>query len=441
MGVLSRIFGRGSTAPVRADDARVEPELVKKANDTSADALLWQDNFLSVPSVTGIQINQSTALNASAVMACVTMLAEDVAKLTPRIWRKKPDGSRTEATDHYLYELLYRPNDWQNWFEFCEQMQCSLIMRGNAFAVIARNGRGLPVKLIPVNADWVSLWETPDGDLFYRVTPQGLHLMAELRDQPFLIPFADMLHVRGFSMNGLLGVSRIVLAREAIGLFLAQEQQAARWMANSARPSGYLTTEAKLTPEGAARMAADWRASVTGIRNTGSTPVLEQGVKWQGMSLTASDLEFIAARQFQLQEIARIFRIPPHMIGELSRSTNNNITQQGQEYVNYTISSYTRRWEMKLDTTFDLRREGLEVDFDMSELLRADLTSRMNIYRTGIMSMVMTPDEARIDAGLPPMGGDAAKLQFPANMARDGSQSTGTAPDDAGRPPADQPKD
>ena len=441
MGVLSRIFGRGSTPPVRAEDARVEPTLVAKSNDTSTDALLWQDNFLSVPSVTGIQINQSTALNASAVMACVTMLAEDVAKLTPRILCRNADGSRTEAKDHYLYELLYRPNAWQDWLEFAEQMQCSLIMRGNAFAVIARNGRGLPVKLIPVNADWVALWETADGDLFYRVTPQGLHLMAELRDQPFLIPFEDMLHVRGFSMNGLLGVSRIVLAREAIGLFLAQEQQAARWMANSARPSGYLTTDAKLTPEGAARMKADWQASAAGIRNTGSTPVLEQGVKWQGMSLSASDMEFIASRQFQLQEIARIFRIPPHMIGELSRSTNNNITQQGQEYVNYTISGFTRRWEMKLDTTFDLRREGLEVDFDMSELLRADLASRMNIYRTGIMSMVMTPDEARIDAGLPPMGGDAAKLQFPANMARDGSQSTGTAPDDAGRPPADQPKD
>jgi HK97 family phage portal protein len=242
-------------------------------------------------------------------------------------------------------------------------------------------------------------------------------------------------------MNGLLGMSRIVLAREAIGLFLAQEQQAARWMGNGSRPSGVLTTDNKLPPEAAQRMATDWKSSMSGLQNSGKTPVLEQGVKWQAISMKADDLEFIASRQFQLQEIARIFRIPPHMIGELSRSTNNNITQQSQEYVNYTISGYTRRWEMKLDSTFGLRRDGIEVDFDMKELLRADVATRYNNYRTAIMSMFMTRDEARIDDGRAPMGGDAGKLQFPANMAREGSQSTGTAPDDAGRPKDGEIKD
>jgi len=436
MGVLSRIFGAGADAPERR-----EPSLETRSTDTTADALLWQDNFLSVPSVTGIQINQGTALNASAVMACVTMLAEDVAKLTPRVWRRMENAARSEAKDHYLYELLHQPNDWQNGFEFVEQMQASLIMRGNAYAVISRNGRGQPVKLVPVNADWVALWEAPSGELFYRVTPQGLHLMAELRGQPFLIPFSDMLHIRGFSLNGLLGVSRIILAREAIGLFLAQEQQAARWMGNSSRPSGVLTTDNKLTPDAAKRMADDWKANMTGLQNTGRVPVLEQGVSWQPVSMVAKDLEFVASRQFQLQEIARIFRIPPHMIGELSRSTNNNIVQQSQEYVNYTISGYTKRWEMKLSSTFGLRRDGIEVDFDMTELQRADITTRYQNYRTGIMSMFMTPDEARIDDGRAPLGGDAGELQFPANMASAGSQSTGTAPDEAGRPKDGEMKD
>lgn len=436
MSFISRIFGGGG-----APTDRVEPQLVAKSNDTSQDALFWQDSFLSVPSVTGIQINQSTALNASAVMACVTMLAEDVAKLTPRLWRRMEDRSRQEEKSHFLYELLYQPNDWQNWMEFCEQMQCSLIMRGNAYAVIKRNGRGQPINLVPVNADWVALWEAPGGELFYRVTPQGLHLMAELRDQPFLIPFEDMLHIRGFSMNGLLGVSRIILAREAIGLFLAQEQQAARWMANGARPSGILSTDNKLTPDAAKRMSEDWKASMTGLQNSGKVPVFEQGLKWHSLSMSSSDMEFLSSRAFQLQEIARIFRIPPHMIGDLTRSTNNNIVQQSQEYVNYTISGYTRRWEAKLCSTFGLRREGLEVDFDMAELLRADIKTRFENYRTAIMSMVMTPDEARIDAGLPPKGGAASELQYPANMASAGSQSTGTAPDGAGRPADGEIKD
>jgi HK97 family phage portal protein len=410
-----------------------------KSTDAAADALLWQENLWSIPSVTGISINQQTALNATAVMACVTMLAEDVAKLPANIYRRRPDGSREAVKDHFLYTLLEEPNDWQNWLEFCEQMQCGLILRGNAYAVILRNGRGVPVRLVPINPDRVALWQGVDGALFYKVTPSGFHEMAILRDQPFMIPAEDMFHIRGFSLNGLLGASRIMLAREAIGLGLAQEQQAARWMGQGAKPSGVLTTDQKLTPEAAKRISDDWKAMLGGLQNSGKTAVLEQGLKWQQLSMTSSDLEFIASRQFQLQEIARIFRVPPHMIGELSRSTNNNITQQSQEYVNYTLTGFTRRWQAKLSSTFQLRRNDLFVDFDFGVLTRADITARYNAYRTGIMSMFLTPNEARLDDGRDPKeGGD--KLYQPQNMAEAGSQSTGTAPDDAGRPPNDQPK-
>src|SRR5579885_1726662 len=267
-----------------------------KSTDTNADAFLWGDNLWSVPSVTGISVNQQTSLNAAAVMACVTMLAEDVAKLPPSLYRKKSDGSRELAKDHFLYDLLDEPNAWQNWMEFCEQMQCGLILRGNAYAVILRNRRGIPEQLVPINPDRVALWQGAGGDLFYRVTPFGLHEMAILRDQPYLIPADDVLHVRGFSLNGLLGASRIMLAREAIGLALVQEQQAARGMGQGAKPSGVLTTDQKLTKEAAERISADWRAMIGGLQNSGKTAVLEQGLKWQSLSMTSSDLEFIASR-------------------------------------------------------------------------------------------------------------------------------------------------
>ena len=180
-------------------------------------------------------------------------------------------------------------------------------------------------------------------------------------------------------------------------------------------------------------MAADWKAKHSGLANTGNIPVLEQGLKWQPMSLSSIDMEFISARAFQLQEVCRIFRVPPHMVGELTRSTNNNIGQQGQEYVNYTLSGYTSRWSSKLSSQFGLKRQGLFVDFDYRAITRGDLAARYNAYRTGIMSMFMTPNEARIDDGRNPLeGGD--KLQQPQNMAAAGSQSTGTAPDGAGRP-------
>lgn len=418
----------------RSDRSALVPA---QRNDPNLDSLLWGSSLYSVQSVTGVSINQYTALNATAVMAAVTILAEDVAKLPWSVYRN-PDGeARKEAKDHYLYDLLQEPNGYMDGLEFREMMQVGLILRGNAYAPIIRNARGRPVKLIPVNPDWVQLWEAPSGELFYRVTPNGLHMLAELRDLPKMIPFEDMLHIRGFSSNGLLGASRIALAREAIALSIAQEQQAARWMGNGAQPSGILTTDQKLTKEAADRMADDWKKLHSGLQNAAKTAVLEQGLKFEKLTMSSSDLEFLASRRFQTEEIARIFRVPQHMMGVLDRSTNNNIAQQAQEYVNYTLTGYTNRWRAKMSQAFGLRREGISVEFDYRELTTADMTSRISNWRTAIMSMIAKPDEARIDLGMPPEGGEAAKLHFPQNMAAAGSQSTGTAPDEAGRPPKD----
>jgi HK97 family phage portal protein len=384
-------------------------------------------------SISGVEINQLTALNATTVMAAVTMLCEDFAKLTPTIYRKNADGSRTEARDHELYPLLYRPNDYQDYFQFAEMMQFSLVMRGNAYAVRIRNGRGVTTRLIPVNADWVALWESPDGGLFFRVTANGLKMRAELAGQPFLIPAEDIVHIRGFSMNGLLGASRIVLAKEAIALSLGYERQAAQYMSQGANQSGILTTDQRLSPEAAARMAADWKEKKSGLQNAGKILVLEQGLKYQATTLTASDAEFIQARNLQIQEITRIFRIPAHMLGDLARSTNNNISQMAQEYINLTMSSYTQRWKWVLDVAFDLRAQGLFIDYDLTQLARADQTARYNNYARGIAGGFLKPNEARIDDGKDP-DPKGNELFQPSNLAALGSQSTGGGADGGGRP-------
>jgi HK97 family phage portal protein len=404
-----------------------------RSTDTTADALLWGDQLWSVPSTAGVEINQQTALGAVCVMACVMMLTEDVAKLPVSLYRLRSDSSREQITDHPLALLLEEPNEWQDWLEFAEMVQVGLVLRGNGYAVIIRDWRGRPVKLVPINPDRVALWETPTGELFYRVTPFGLHEMAELREMPFLIPAADVFHLRGLSVNGLLGASRIAVARDAIGLTLAQERQAAQWIGAGSKPSGVLSTDQKLDGPTIERLKGRWKELNAGLQNAGKAAIFEAGLKWTPLSLSAQELEFIAARQFQVQEIARMFRIPPHMIGELSRSTNNNIVQQAQEYVNYTVSGYTRRWKVKLSKTFGLAKDGIHVAFDLTELVRADITSRYNAYRVGIMSGFLKPNEARVDDGRDP-DPDGEKLLQPSNMAVMGSQSTGTAPDDAGRP-------
>lgn len=420
--------------------------LFKSLSGTS-DLALWNDLGWSSPSVTGININQFTALNSSAVLACTTMLAEDVGKLPWSIYRHADDKSRTEAKDHFLYDLLQEPNDWQNGLEFREMLQTGIILRGNGYAIIKRDGRGRPIALYPWNPDRVMEWlATSGGRIFYRLLAQNMHEMALIEDlkpqmvgSNDLLPFDDMLHIRGFSLDGLLGMSRIALAKEAIALGMSQEQQAARWMGQGARPSGMLTTDQKLTPDAAKRLETDFKQNVSGLQNSGKVIVGEQGLKFLPFSMTSSDLEFIASRQFQLQDIARIFRIPPHMIGELSRSTNNNIAQMGQEYVNFTLTGYTNRWRAKLSSTFGLRRDNLTVEFDYRDLTTADMTARINNWRTMVMSMLATPNEGRIDLGMPPSDDpEADELHYPQNMAAAGSQSTGTAPDGAGRPEGSQ---
>lgn len=403
----------------------------KRSGDVGGNEFGWSP--WSAQSITGVEVNQLTALNATTVMAAVTMLCEDFAKLTPGIFRLHADKSRSEANDHELYPLLYQPNDYQDYFQFAEMMQFSLVMRGNGYAVRIRNNRGVTIKLIPVNADWVALWEAPDGSIFYRVTPNGLHMMAELRGQPFLIPAEDMIHIRGFSMNGLLGASRIVLAKEAIALSLGYERQAAQYMSQGANNSGVLTTEQKLQPGAAERMGADWKEKKSGLQNAGKILILEQGLKYQPTILSAADAQFIAARNLQIQEITRIFRIPAHMLGDLARSTNNNITQMAQEYINLTMSSYTQRWKWVLDVAFGLRKQGLFIDYDLTQLARADQTARYNNYARGIMGGFLKPNEARIDDGRDPDPKGNELLQ-PANMSEMGSQSTGTGADGGGRP-------
>lgn len=403
----------------------------KRSEDGAAGDFGWAP--FSAHAVSGVEINQLTALTATTVLASVTMLCEDFAKLTPAIFRKQPDGGRQEANDHELYPLLYQPNDWQDYFQFAEMMQFSLVMRGNAYAVRIKNGRGVTIKLIPVNADWVAIWESPDGGLFYRVTPNGLKMMAELSGQPFLIPAEDVIHVRGFSMNGLIGASRIALAKEAIALSIGYERQAAQYMSQGANTSGVLSTEQRLDPAAAERMATDWKRTKSGLQNAGKILVLEQGLKYVPTILSAADAEFINARNLQIQEVTRIFRIPAHMLGDLARSTNNNISQMAQEYINLTMSSYTRRWAWVLDVAFGLRKQGLFVDYDLTQLARADQTARYNNYARGIAGGFLKPNEARIDDGRnPDPKGD--ELLQPQNLAAAGSQSTGGGADGGGRP-------
>ncbi len=252
-------------------------------------------------------------------------------------------------------------------------------------------------------------------------------------------------------MNGLLGLSPISLARESIGLAIAQEQLASRWAGNSAKPSGILTTEQKLTPEAAKRLADDWKTLNSGLFNAGKTAILEQGLKWQALSMTMQDMEFIASREFQLAEIARIYRMPPHMLGVVMRATGNTITQLAQEYLNYTLSTWLEMWEQRIPFTFDLDTDELFIEFDVDRLLRADIATRFAANRVALGGAGWrTVNEVRADEGQEEVEGgdivfrpvntlpidddtldDTSKTKQPAV----GSDQTGEGGEGGGRPP------
>lgn len=407
-----------------------------RQNDWSEDEQLWAGSQFTTHSATGIAINQTNALAATTFYACVMMLSEDVAKLKPLLFTPREDGGRDLVTNHWLVNLLRKPNDWQTGFEFRQMMMAQLLIRENAYAVICRTRGGRPYKLIPVNSDRVAIWEAPSGELFYRVTPLGLHEMAELQGQPFLIPAEDVIHLRGLSINGLLGSSRIVLHRDAIGLSIAQEQQQARWMRSDSNPGGILTTDNRLGPGTAKRVADDWRTLNSGMSNAGKVAVLEQGLKFNKLGLSATDMDFINGRQYQRQDIALIFRIPPHMIGVAQgRSSGAGVVdQQAAEYLNFTLTGHTQRIGEKFDQAFNISGMGMFMDWDYSILTRADQATRYTSYSKGIAGGYLKPNEARIDDGRNP-DPDGDKLWKPTNVAYAGSDTSGVAPDDAGRPP------
>jgi HK97 family phage portal protein len=382
---------------------------------------------------TGLVVSQATAMQVSTVYACVAIRAEDVARCTPSLVRE--DKPWEAVKDHAVAEIFRRPNRVQTWFEFAEQLEAALLLRTNAYAVCLRDSRGNPLELIPVNPDWVQVLESPGGHLFYSVGRAGLWLQAVLGGMPQAIPAEDVLHLRGLSFNTVLGAARLAFARETFGLALAQERQAAKWSANASRPSGVLTTEGTLTDEQAKRAKAEWQALNSGIENTGSTAVLEGGLKWAQMQMTSVDAEFMASRTFTVEEICRFFRMPPHKVGHMGGATKGNIAAQDQDYVNNTVMPDLERIEQKLVRFFGLDREGLAVNLDEEKLLRADIKTRTESNRAAIMSMQLTPDEARAKERREPKGGKADELQFPLNLAARGSHAEGVAPDDAGRPP------
>lgn len=299
----------------------------------------------------------------------------------------------------------------------------SLTLRGNAYIVILRNYAGRPIKLLVIQPDRVTILEASTGELFYQVNRGSTFENAQLGNQPLAIPSEDIIHIRLMGYNGLIGLSPVGQARETMGLSLVAEQHQARLLANGARPGGVLKHPKTISDNALARLRNNWNNAQGGTENAGKTALLEEGMEWTPLGMTSVDAEFMAGRKFSVEEICRWFRMPPHMVGHLERSTNNNIAVQGTEYLTHSLSPYLERIEAAMDRALGLSEEGLYLEFQTEGLTRGDALTAARTDEIQRRGGWMTANEARERRGMNPVeGGD--KLSEP-NKSR---------PDPTGRP-------
>lgn len=367
-------------------------------------------------SSSGITISQDVALTQSAFYGAVKIISEDVAKLPLRVKKRSADGGSVIAKKHPLSKVLAKPNSWQTLFELLEFAVFCLVVRGNAYVVILRDGKGRPEQLVPISPDRVTLLTDTEGDIWYQIGRGSQHEQAVLRDQPLTIPARDVLHIRGLSRNGLVGMSLLEQARETLGLAIATELHGARLFAAGARLSGVLEHPGRLSDNGATRLRAMFDSTFSGVNNFGKTAVLEEGMKYTTIAMTSTDAEWLASRKFQVEEIARFFRIPLHMLQSLDKASFNNIEHQSRSYYDQTLMSYLERIEAAFDTKFDLESDDCYTEFDTSKLLRADMKSRYEAYAIARQWGWKSANDILVAEGDNPIGPSGDIYLVPMNM-------------------------
>jgi HK97 family phage portal protein len=344
-------------------------------------------SFFFGGTTSGKSVNERSAMQTTAVYSCVRILSEAIAGLPLHTYQYKPDGGKEKAIDHQLYYLLHdEPNPEMTSFVFRETLMSHLLLWGNAYAQIIRDGRGNALALYPLLPDRMTVDRTSAGKLYYEYrTDTGTVI---LRNE-------EILHIPGLGFDGLLGYSPIAMAKNAIGMAIACEEYDAKFFANGANPGGVL--EHPGVVKDPARVRESWNAVYQGSENAHRVAVLEEGMKFQSIGIPPEQAQFLETRKFQINEIARIFRIPPHMVGDLEKSSFSNIEQQSLEFVKYTLDPWVVRWEQAIQKSLILPSEKRTyfVKFNVDGLLRGDYASRMNGYATGRQNGWLSTNDIR----------------------------------------------
>ena len=348
----------------------------------------WQNThaFFFGPTPSGKTVNERTAMTTSAVYACVRVLAETIASLPLHVYQRTERG-KEKAMDHNLYYLLHdEPNPEMTSFVFRETLMGHLLLWGNAYAQIIRDGRGKVIGLYPLLPNRMEVSRTEKGELYYRYQKEG---------REYLLRREEVLHIPGLSFDGLVGYSPIAMAKNSIGMALATEEYGSKLFANDARPSVVLEHPGILKDP--AKIRDSWNKIYRGSENAHKVAVLEEGMQVKTLSMPPEQAQFLETRKFQIEEICRIFRVPPHLVANLERATFSNIESQSISFIDNTIVPWVARFEQAMQKAlfFGGEKQQYLVKFNLNGRLRGDAQSRAAFYQTMRQNGIMSANDIR----------------------------------------------
>lgn len=385
MNILKRLFGKSE----------------QRAACPSWDALSGHGT------ATGRLVSPRAAENLSTVLACVQAISTAIASLPAYLYRME-GKVRVEDTAHPLADLIRRgPNEKQTWPDFVEFVMSSAVMRGNALVEIVTDAAGRVLELKPIPWEWVSVQVLPSGRLAYDVTEITSIYGGQGRFRRLLE--GEVMHLRDRTDDGLLGKSRLQRAAAVVAAGVSVQEFAESMYRNGASPSGALESDAKLAPEAYDRLKQQFNDAYTGPQNARKVMLLESGLHWKQISVSPEDAELLSSRRFTTEELARIFQVPPPMVGIWDHSTFTNSETAGKWFATFTIGPWCRKLEAEFARSVlsAADRATHQIEFDLSGFLRGDHGARWQGYQIAVSNGILTPNEIREAEGWNPRpGGD-----------------------------------
>jgi HK97 family phage portal protein len=367
-------------------------------------------SLFSYSSSTGIDVNERTALEVTAVWAAVRVIAESIASLPFNMYEQSKDGNRSIAIKHPVHKVLKNPNPYMTAFSFWETLVSHVLLWGNAYAEIEWDAAGQVKALWLLRPDETRPLLDNNGSVYYQ---------SVAGNKTYNLPYYKVLHIYGLGFDGLVGYSPIRLYRETIGLAKATEKYGTTYFGNGAKPGGVLEHPQNLSKPASDRLRESWNQMHSGLDNAHRIAILEEGLTYKQIGLPPEDSQFLQTRKFQIAEISRIYRVPLHMLSELDRSTNNNIEHQGIEFLTYTLVPWLTKISQAVDLKclIEVERKKYSSQHVPDALLRGDAKTRYEGYQIGRQNGWLSPNDILFAEGKNPIPDEQGGNTYMVNTA------------------------